>query len=139
MSRADVRKKLAKAKHQLTPREQKYQQLKEKVQGKPEDVKKFKSRMTRLRSMKRKWAPFQEAIDKYVARKEKESTNLPEKIRKLEEVVQKECPHPIDMLEVEESYNSGSYYDTASTNYYVRCKACGHYEQVDSKDHGWYG
>ncbi len=137
-TKSDVKKKLFKAKHQLTPKDQRDMAIKLSFQKSPTEVKTWKGKMTRLKTLRNKWVPFQEQIDKYVARKEKESGNLQTKINHLEHMLTM-CPHPIEFLEILEDYDSGSYYDRASTTVYVKCTACGRKEKVDTITHSYYG
>ena len=97
---SNTRQKLLKMKSQLTPRDKYELDLKQSFQKSDKELKTFKGRTSRLRTLKNKWQPFQDMIDKYVARKVKESNNLPEKIERLEKVVKEECAHPIEHLDV---------------------------------------
>ena len=46
-----------------------------------------------------------------------------------------ECTH---VYVPDSRYYSGSYYDTAYTDYFLHCLICGHTKQTGSHDHGHY-
>ena len=46
-----------------------------------------------------------------------------------------ECTH---VYVPDSRYYSGSYYDTAYTDYFLHCLICGHTDQTGSHDHGHY-
>lgn len=121
-------------KRQLTPRDLLEAELKAGFTKKPAEVKKFKGRMARLKGMQTQWEPFKQQIENYIARKEKESKNLPEKIARLKKVVKKECAHPVEDLNVEEKYDERGF-----TEYYIECKLCGKRELVKTVKHEYYG
>lgn len=47
------------------------------------------------------------------------------------------CPH--EEIEEKSSYSPGSYYDTASTDYWNECKLCGERSEITTVNHGNYG
>lgn len=48
------------------------------------------------------------------------------------------CTHEHSM-EDKSSYFSGSYNDTAYTDYWSQCRLCGYRTPTTTKDHGYYG
>lgn len=49
-----------------------------------------------------------------------------------------QCTHE-GTMEEKSSYFSGSYYDTAYTEYWSQCRICGHRTPYTRKDHSYYG
>lgn len=49
------------------------------------------------------------------------------------------CQHDKKYLKDKESYFSGSYYDTAYTDYWTVCTLCGECSETKAKQHSWYG
>lgn len=56
--------------------------------------------------------------------------------QKLKEILS-ECTH-LQLIE-EKSYDSGSYYDKASTTYWHRCSLCGATSKSRVEQHSYYG
>lgn len=139
MSESKTRDMLIDMKRQLTPADLREAELKLNFTKKKADVKKFKGRMARLKGMLTQWGPYKTQIENYIARKEKESKNLPEKIARLKKIVKNECAHPVESLEVTEQYFNGSHEEKASTEYYVQCKLCGKKDCVKTETHNYYG
>lgn len=134
----NTRDKLIEMKRQLAPKDIKENELKAKFTKKPADVKKFKGRQARLKGMMTQWEPFQTMIDNYVAKKVKESRDLPDKIARLKKIVKDECAHPVDSLEVIEDFVGHSEYSKAQTTWYVKCKLCGKKKMMETKVHTSY-
>lgn len=62
---------------------------------------------------------------------EKQTKLLAERKKLLEQ-----CPHE---FEEQSYYFSGSYYDTAYTQYWDECAVCGKKQNKREVNHGWYG
>jgi chromosome segregation ATPase len=58
-------------------------------------------------------------------------------LRMEEKELFKECPH--NETERKSYYVSGTYNDTAYTEYWVECKVCGLKSEKAIKNHGYYG
>lgn len=128
-------------KRQLTPDNLMEAELKAAFTKRPIEVKKFKGRLARLKGMMTQWAPFKLQIDKYIAKKELESKQLPEKIARLRKVIKDECAHPVESLVVDDEYISSVHAtdNIAHTNYYVECTLCKKRELARTVTYNSYG
>lgn len=53
--------------------------------------------------------------------------------------IKNECQCTTEFLEKKSYYFSGSYNDTAYTEYWTECKICGKKYDKENQNHGWYG
>ena len=60
------------------------------------------------------------------------------KIKSLEISLRNTCDKKCGFYLIGEDYNPGSYYDKASTKYYMSCNICGAYETLRKETHSLY-
>ncbi len=136
----DTRTMLIDMKRQLTPHDLEEQELKAAFTKSVGEVKTFKCRLARLKGMQTQWAPFKNQIDKYTARKARESNQLPEKINRLRTVIKNNCAHPIEYLVVSTQYVvlDNPVDQDPHTEYYIECTLCKKSEKVKTISHKSY-
>ena len=64
---------------------------------------------------------------------------LMEEAKQLITVMKGACHHPLEVIEPKTYYFSGSYDDTAYTDYWNECTICGERSVVTTKHHSYYG
>lgn len=72
-------------------------------------------------------------------KKKQQALKTLEKYKTLRDEVYKNCHCPEQELVNQESYYSGSYNDTAYTEYWQECMICGRHHNEETKQHSWYG
>lgn len=72
-------------------------------------------------------------------KKKQQALKALEKYKTLREEVYKNCHCPEEESVKKESYYSGSYTDTAYTEYWDECTVCGRHHNKEIENHSWYG